>query len=151
MWWRRPRSWLEQETSIWSWAMWFLLLLCSRTHAACCEYSNNREGFPRNQVISNMKLFSKVLWLFSNLPVRAAKYGDTADECGEALFLCGKSLLELARFVGGLFLILGWIALTWLMIHCFHFSGYSLGGRACFGTKIYLILMVHYSVMVVCG
>ncbi|XP_011613388.1 nuclear autoantigenic sperm protein isoform X4 [Takifugu rubripes] len=27
----------------------------------------------------------------------AAKYGDTADECGEALFLCGKSLLELAR------------------------------------------------------
>lgn len=30
---------------------------------------------------------------------RAAKYGDTADECGEAFFLCGKSLLELARFV----------------------------------------------------
>lgn len=30
---------------------------------------------------------------------RAAKYGDTADECGEAFFLCGKSLLELARLV----------------------------------------------------
>lgn len=27
----------------------------------------------------------------------AAKYGETADECGEAFFLCGKSLLELAR------------------------------------------------------
>ncbi|XP_028260536.1 nuclear autoantigenic sperm protein isoform X2 [Parambassis ranga] len=27
----------------------------------------------------------------------AAKYGDTAEECGEAFFLCGKSLLELAR------------------------------------------------------
>ncbi|XP_047229802.1 nuclear autoantigenic sperm protein isoform X2 [Girardinichthys multiradiatus] len=27
----------------------------------------------------------------------AAKYGDTADECGEAFFLYGKSLLELAR------------------------------------------------------
>ncbi|CAJ1061103.1 nuclear autoantigenic sperm protein isoform X3 [Xyrichtys novacula] len=27
----------------------------------------------------------------------AGKYGDTADECGEAFFLCGKSLLELAR------------------------------------------------------
>ncbi|XP_034035392.1 nuclear autoantigenic sperm protein-like isoform X2 [Thalassophryne amazonica] len=27
----------------------------------------------------------------------ASKYGDTADECGEAFFLCGKSLLELAR------------------------------------------------------
>uniref|UniRef100_A0A3B4GHT6 Nuclear autoantigenic sperm protein (histone-binding) n=1 Tax=Pundamilia nyererei TaxID=303518 RepID=A0A3B4GHT6_9CICH len=26
----------------------------------------------------------------------AEKYGDTADECGEAFFLCGKSLLELA-------------------------------------------------------
>lgn len=28
---------------------------------------------------------------------RAEKYGDTADECGEAFFLCGKALLELAR------------------------------------------------------
>ncbi|KAJ8277882.1 hypothetical protein GJAV_G00081230 [Gymnothorax javanicus] len=27
----------------------------------------------------------------------AEKYGDTADECAEAFFLCGKSLLELAR------------------------------------------------------
>ncbi|KAM9482139.1 nuclear autoantigenic sperm protein isoform 1-T1 [Clarias gariepinus] len=27
----------------------------------------------------------------------AEKFGDTADECGEAFFLCGKSLLELAR------------------------------------------------------
>ncbi|XP_030229144.1 nuclear autoantigenic sperm protein isoform X2 [Gadus morhua] len=27
----------------------------------------------------------------------AARYGDTAEECGEAFFLCGKSLLELAR------------------------------------------------------
>ncbi|XP_038858719.1 nuclear autoantigenic sperm protein-like isoform X2 [Salvelinus namaycush] len=27
----------------------------------------------------------------------AERYGDTADECGEAFFLCGKSLLELAR------------------------------------------------------
>ncbi|XP_028300120.1 nuclear autoantigenic sperm protein isoform X6 [Gouania willdenowi] len=31
----------------------------------------------------------------------AAKYGDTADECGEAAFLCGKSLLELARMENG--------------------------------------------------
>lgn len=30
---------------------------------------------------------------------RAAAYGDTADECGEAFFLCGKALLELARSV----------------------------------------------------
>lgn len=29
--------------------------------------------------------------------ILAARYGDTADECGEAFFLCGKSLLELAR------------------------------------------------------
>lgn len=27
----------------------------------------------------------------------AKTYGDTADECGEAFFLCGKSLLDLAR------------------------------------------------------
>nr|XP_015237352.1 PREDICTED: nuclear autoantigenic sperm protein-like isoform X1 [Cyprinodon variegatus] len=31
----------------------------------------------------------------------AAKYGDTADECGEAFYLCGKSLLELARLENG--------------------------------------------------
>ncbi|KAK7889119.1 hypothetical protein WMY93_024679 [Mugilogobius chulae] len=29
--------------------------------------------------------------------ILAARFGDTADECGEAHFLCGKSLLELAR------------------------------------------------------
>ncbi|KAM6948693.1 histone-binding protein N1/N2-like [Aplochiton taeniatus] len=29
--------------------------------------------------------------------ILAKKYGDTADECGEAFFLCGKALLELAR------------------------------------------------------
>ncbi|XP_048845797.1 histone-binding protein N1/N2-like isoform X1 [Brienomyrus brachyistius] len=27
----------------------------------------------------------------------AKKYGDTADECGEAFFLCGKALLDMAR------------------------------------------------------
>ncbi|XP_041127343.1 nuclear autoantigenic sperm protein-like isoform X4 [Polyodon spathula] len=31
----------------------------------------------------------------------AQKYGDTADECAEAFFLCGKSLLELARVENG--------------------------------------------------
>ncbi|PWA17558.1 hypothetical protein CCH79_00011313 [Gambusia affinis] len=30
---------------------------------------------------------------------RAKKYGDTADECGEAFFWCGKALLDLARWV----------------------------------------------------
>ncbi|XP_056132582.1 nuclear autoantigenic sperm protein isoform X2 [Lampris incognitus] len=33
----------------------------------------------------------------------AAKYGDTAGECGEAFFLCGKSLLELARMENTVF------------------------------------------------
>jgi len=27
----------------------------------------------------------------------AKKYGDTADECGEAFYWCGKALLDLAR------------------------------------------------------
>ena len=38
---------------------------------------------------------------------RAARYGDTAEECGEAFFLCGKSLLELARWVGYTFVYVG--------------------------------------------
>uniref|UniRef100_A0A3P9H952 Nuclear autoantigenic sperm protein (histone-binding) n=1 Tax=Oryzias latipes TaxID=8090 RepID=A0A3P9H952_ORYLA len=33
--------------------------------------------------------------------ILASKYGDTADECGEAVFLYGKSLLELARMENG--------------------------------------------------
>lgn len=36
-------------------------------------------------------------FIFKHYCHRAEKYGDTADECGEAFFLCGKSLLELAR------------------------------------------------------
>lgn len=39
------------------------------------------------------------VYQFKNSPPSAERYGDTADECGEAFFLCGKSLLELARFV----------------------------------------------------
>ncbi|KAL0966288.1 hypothetical protein UPYG_G00293420 [Umbra pygmaea] len=31
----------------------------------------------------------------------AKQYGDTADECAEAFFLCGKALLELARMENG--------------------------------------------------
>lgn len=80
--------------------MLFLLLVCSRTRAACCEYSDINSGL-------SLKPGRYLKTFDSYLPVRAAKYGDTADECGEALFLCGKSLLELARLVNGLFTILG--------------------------------------------
>ncbi|XP_054903907.1 nuclear autoantigenic sperm protein isoform X2 [Poeciliopsis prolifica] len=46
-------------------------------------------------VISAVNVFQEACSLL------AAKYGDTADECGEAFFLCGKSLLELARMENG--------------------------------------------------
>lgn len=32
---------------------------------------------------------------------RGKKYGETADECAEAFFYYGKSLLELARYANG--------------------------------------------------
>lgn len=32
---------------------------------------------------------------------RGKKYGETADECAEAFFYYGKSLLELARYATG--------------------------------------------------
>lgn len=50
--------------------------------------------------------------LLSIQHLRAAKYGDTADECGEAAFLCGKSLLELARFVKFLLFFLDYVLLS---------------------------------------
>lgn len=36
-------------------------------------------------------------FLFNFLNFRAKTFGDTADECGEAFFWCGKALLDLAR------------------------------------------------------
>ncbi|KAM6962587.1 nuclear autoantigenic sperm protein [Aplochiton taeniatus] len=42
-------------------------------------------------VVSAVNVFQEACGLL------AERYGDTADECGEAFFLCGKALLELAR------------------------------------------------------
>lgn len=46
----------------------------------------------RDHLKTNVLLGTRVF-----LSGRAARYGDTAEECAEAFFLCGKSLLELAR------------------------------------------------------
>lgn len=45
-----------------------------------------------------MFVFEGIMFIITVLNLcRAEQFGDTADECGEAFFLCGKSLLELAR------------------------------------------------------
>lgn len=48
---------------------------------------------------------------------RGKKYGETANECGEAFFFYGKSLLELARYVfqatGFLFFVF-WLKIIYL-------------------------------------
>ncbi|KAK5869222.1 hypothetical protein PBY51_010170 [Eleginops maclovinus] len=48
-------------------------------------------------VVSAVRVFQDVCGML------AAKYGDTAEECGKAHFLCGKSLLELARMENSVF------------------------------------------------
>ncbi|XP_077440660.1 nuclear autoantigenic sperm protein isoform X1 [Vanacampus margaritifer] len=50
-----------------------------------------KRHFVMGDVVSAVSVFQDACGLL------AARYGDTADECGEAFFLCGKSLLELAR------------------------------------------------------
>lgn len=40
---------------------------------------------------------SSILKIFFFFNFRAKTFGDTADECGEAFFWCGKALLDLAR------------------------------------------------------
>lgn len=88
----------------------------------------------------------------SCLPVRAAKYGDTADECGEALFLCGKSLLELARLVDRfhnfrlLESMMYWTGLTHLFMT-------NLFTSTCFQIwpPFLVVLMLHYSVLLAFG
>uniref|UniRef100_UPI003AAFE8BF nuclear autoantigenic sperm protein n=1 Tax=Centroberyx gerrardi TaxID=166262 RepID=UPI003AAFE8BF len=52
--------------------------------------SGNRH-LVMGDVVSAVNVFQEACGIL------AARYGDTADECGEAFFLCGKSLLELAR------------------------------------------------------
>lgn len=44
-----------------------------------------------------LTFISSCLFLFNFLNFRAKTFGDTADECGEAFFWCGKALLDLAR------------------------------------------------------
>ncbi|XP_067370301.1 histone-binding protein N1/N2-like isoform X1 [Channa argus] len=76
---------------------------CSSTTAAAADSSvdvmddakkligTGNRHLVMGDVVSAVSVFQEACSML------AAKYGDTADECGEAFFLCGKSLLELAR------------------------------------------------------
>lgn len=45
---------------------------------------------------SLLPFLKKIKWMVA---FRAKAYGDTADECAEAFFWCGRALLDLARYV----------------------------------------------------
>ncbi|XP_041862293.1 histone-binding protein N1/N2-like isoform X2 [Melanotaenia boesemani] len=76
---------------------------CSSTAAAAADSSvdameeakkligTGKRHLVMGDIVSAVNVFQEACGIL------AAKYGDTADECGEAFFLCGKSLLELAR------------------------------------------------------
>ncbi|XP_048832628.1 nuclear autoantigenic sperm protein-like isoform X3 [Brienomyrus brachyistius] len=74
---------------------------CSSSHAAdsCSDVTEEAKKLlgagnrhlVMGDVVSAVSVFQEACAML------AEKYGDTADECGEAFFLCGKALLELAR------------------------------------------------------
>ncbi|KAM9384247.1 nuclear autoantigenic sperm protein-like isoform 2-T2 [Pholidichthys leucotaenia] len=80
---------------------------CSSTAAAAADGSvdimeetkkligKGNRHLVMGDVVSAVNVFQEACGML------AAKYGDTANECGEAFFLCGKSLLELARMENG--------------------------------------------------
>ncbi|XP_023650177.1 nuclear autoantigenic sperm protein-like isoform X2 [Paramormyrops kingsleyae] len=72
---------------------------CSSSHAADSDVTEEAKKLlgagnrhlVMGDVVSAVSVFQEACAML------AEKYGDTADECGEAFFLCGKALLELAR------------------------------------------------------
>ncbi|XP_041698731.1 histone-binding protein N1/N2 [Coregonus clupeaformis] len=64
------------------------------------EEANKLIGTGKRHLVMG-DVVSAVNFLQEACGMLAKKYGDTADECGEAFFLCGKALLELARMENG--------------------------------------------------
>nr|XP_046176614.1 nuclear autoantigenic sperm protein-like isoform X1 [Oncorhynchus gorbuscha] len=64
------------------------------------EEANKVIGTGKRHLVMG-DVVSAVNYLQEACGMLAKRYGDTADECGEAFFLCGKALLELARMENG--------------------------------------------------
>uniref|UniRef100_A0A8C7JID7 Nuclear autoantigenic sperm protein n=1 Tax=Oncorhynchus kisutch TaxID=8019 RepID=A0A8C7JID7_ONCKI len=64
------------------------------------EEANKLIGTGKRHLVMG-DVVSAVNYLQEACGMLAKRYGDTADECGEAFFLCGKALLELARMENG--------------------------------------------------
>ncbi|KAI3375196.1 hypothetical protein L3Q82_021697, partial [Scortum barcoo] len=64
--------------------------------AANMEEANKLIGTGKKHLVMG-KVVEAVSALQEACGMLAKKYGDTADECGEAFFWCGKALLDLAR------------------------------------------------------
>ncbi|XP_023832963.1 histone-binding protein N1/N2 isoform X1 [Salvelinus sp. IW2-2015] len=64
------------------------------------EEANKLIGTGKRHLVMG-DVVSAVNYLQEACGMLAKSYGDTADECGEAFFLCGKALLELARMENG--------------------------------------------------
>uniref|UniRef100_A0A8C7QTN9 Nuclear autoantigenic sperm protein n=1 Tax=Oncorhynchus mykiss TaxID=8022 RepID=A0A8C7QTN9_ONCMY len=64
------------------------------------EEANKLIGTGKRHLVMG-DVVSAVNYLQEACGMLAKRYGDTADECGEAFFLCGKALLALARMENG--------------------------------------------------
>ncbi|CAF96351.1 unnamed protein product [Tetraodon nigroviridis] len=77
------------------------------------EEANKLVGAGKKHLVMG-KVVEAVNSLQEACGILAKTFGDTADECGEAFFWCGKALLDLAR---------------WEYLECFDFSVFNLEFR----------------------
>eukprot|EP00063_Salmo_salar_P021309 XP_013996144.1 PREDICTED: HGV2 protein isoform X1 [Salmo salar] len=83
--------------------LFLLINIYSYSHPRCkmvMEEANKLIGTGKRHLVMG-DVVSAVNYLQEACGMLAKRYGDTADECGEAFFLCGKALLELARMENG--------------------------------------------------
>ncbi|XP_033837846.2 histone-binding protein N1/N2-like [Periophthalmus magnuspinnatus] len=72
------------------------LLYSTFSLAGNMEEANKLIGLGKKHLVMG-KVVEAVNTLQEACSMLAKKYGDTADECGEAFYWCGKALLDLAR------------------------------------------------------
>ncbi|KAJ0011793.1 hypothetical protein NQD34_012768 [Periophthalmus magnuspinnatus] len=104
------------------------LLYSTFSLAGNMEEANKLIGLGKKHLVMG-KVVEAVNTLQEACSMLAKKYGDTADECGEAFYWCGKALLDLARLVYKVVFSVGVVTVYLIsaLILCFRMENSVLG------------------------